>query len=175
MPIDKGDVFTKFEQVRKAIRELPLQVGAEAEGFFKSNFDKQGWQGSRGFEPWVKRKDPKASRSILIGKGTAHLKKGIRKFVTGNTVMVKVTGVATKYADIHNFGGVIEVRVTERMRRWCWYMFKRTGKEFYKRMAISKKDTLKIHMPQRQFIGNSTQLDARIETLIEGKLSKALS
>lgn len=174
MPIIQGDFFYRLEKIKQAVRNLPVQIGAEAEGFFKDNFRLQGWQGDNGLEPWTKRKnDLDPGRAILVGKAGGHLRRGLRKFVSGNNIQVKVTGVATKYADVHNFGATIKMTPTQKQRKWAWAMFYRTGRPMYKAMALGK--TLTIKIPARKFIGNSKQLDRKLADLVERKLAAALS
>ena len=146
MPVHVGDFNTGLDKMRKTISGLPVQLGATAENFFRSNFRVQGWQGDNGVEPWLKRKGDSSSRWILVGKGTAHLMKGIRKFVSGNNIVVKVTGIATRYADIHNFGGVIKIPVTAKLRKFAWAMHYKTGKDMWKGMALTKKSMLTIYI-----------------------------
>lgn len=171
MPLNPGDFYTGLDKMRKTIKDLPVQLGAQAENFFRDNFRVQGWQGDNGIEPWAKRKSDASTRWILVGKGTAHLMKGLRKFVSGNNIGVKVTGVATAYADIHNFGGTVQIPVSTKMRKWAWAMFYHTGRDMYKGIALTKKSSISIHMPKRQFIGNSKMLDAKLYELIEKKLN----
>lgn len=196
MPIHLGDFNTGLENMKATIRRLPPQLGAEAEVFFKSNFDVQGWQGDNGLQLWDKRKRDKSTRRILIGKGTAHLKNGLRKFVSGQNISVRVTGVAAKYADAHNFGETIFIPVTSKLRKFAWAMYFKLGGtyqkaatttmgerstwnagvsssvNFWKFIAITRKSHLFLKIPQRKFIGNSKMLDNRLHALIERKLTE---
>jgi phage gpG-like protein len=172
MPIKPGTIFEEIEAIQRAVRQIPLLIGNEAENFFKDNFNLGGFQGDKGLEPWKPRKENFGrKRAILVNKG--NLKKGIRKFVIGNIIQVKVTGVATAYADIHNQGGVTHPTVTPKMKAWAWAMFKKTKLAKYKAIALSK-GSLTINIPQRKFIGNSRQLDKLINKLIIDHLKKTI-
>jgi hypothetical protein len=169
--LNRGNILEEIKRVRKGIKELPLLIGNDAEKFFKDGFRKQAWQGDNGDEKWDKRQhDLTPDRPILIGKGTANLKKGLRKFVAGNYIAVKVTGIAVKYADVHNFGATIKVRITKQSRKFAWAMFYKTGNEMYKAMALTKKDSYTVKIKRRQFLGPTKQLDAinqkRIDKMI---------
>lgn len=158
-----------FEEIKKTVRNLPLQIGNEAEVFFKDNFNKQGFDDD-GLDKWVERKHPVPGRNILTKSG--RLKKEIRKQVIGLKVMVKVMGASEKYADIHNFGGTITIRVTDKLRKYAWKMWYATGAGYWKGIALTKKSTLTIKMPQRKFIGASRTLDRKISALIEKQLGR---
>ena len=104
------------------------------------------------------------------------------------------------YAALHNRGGTVDVPVTDRMRRYAWARFYRaSGKarkaakggrksrgkagggaqaspqaEFWKHFALTRKKKLHIHIPQRQFIGDSRELDEKINGRIEEEVRKFL-
>ena len=59
------------------------------------------------------------------------------------------------YASIHNEGGILNVPITERSRKYFWFMFKQTGKGMWRAMALTKKTRLTIKIDQRQFMGHS--------------------
>ena len=167
MPVHHGDFFTELERIKKDLKQLPLLAGAEAERFFIINFRLQGFQGDSGLEPWPKRKhDLDPSRNVL--RQTGKLRQGVKKNVTATSVSVGVVGPADKYADIHNLGGVIQVTVTAKMKRWAWAMWYQTLDSRYKFMALKKEGSImKITIPQTKFIGNSKQLDAKLEKIFE--------
>lgn len=150
---------------------IPTLVGNEIVSFALDNWDKQGFQGS-GFEPWEDRKDQSSTRAILVGKQSGRLRRSIR--VTRKTNRSVEAGSDLDYADIHNTGGVINVKVTKRSKKFFWAMYSATGDDRWKFMALSKKSQFRIRMPRRQFIGNSPVLDQRIQDLIESQLKKAL-
>lgn len=67
-------------------------------------------------------------------------------------------GKGIPYAEIHNTGGVISVRITEKARRYFWYMYRQTKENKWKWMALTKKERVRIAIPQRQYIGESQLL-----------------
>lgn len=164
-------VIGELQRLQKTIQKLPTEIGAEAVTFFKEGFNKQGWQGSSGLEPWKERKKPIKGRKILIGKGTGNLKRGIVKRVTGNTVIITVEGIAEAYADIHNFGGIIKVpyKVGPKTRQNS-YAKKPKIPFVVPNIKASGKSHYEINMPRRQFIGHSSQLDKLLKEYVIRRL-----
>lgn len=108
------------------------------------------------------------------------------------------------YAAIHNEGGTVHPKITPKMRRFAWanyYELKgrqkgaqkprkgtqnRTSQsagnqpdsgeaEKWKRLALTKKETLTINIPQRQFMGQSTELDAKISAYVEKEVLRIIN
>lgn len=104
------------------------------------------------------------------------------------------------YAPVHNWGGEIDVTVTDRMRRFAWAKFyKASGKEksrhrakkrvkrrtkpkelnpqaqFWRNMALTKKKKLHIRIPQRQFMGESEELNSRIREKVDQEITNILN
>ena len=108
------------------------------------------------------------------------------------------------YAAIHNEGGTIHPKITPKMRRCAWakyYELKGGAKgaqkprkgqkngvtksvgnqpdsgeaEKWKRLALTKKETLTINIPRRQFMGQSTELDARISAYVEKEVLRIIN
>ena len=75
-----------------------------------------------------------------------------------------VVGSDSKYAKIHNEGGVINIPVTEKMRKYFWYKYKETSNGMYKGMALTKKTHFTFTVPKRQFIGESQSFNRDIDT-----------
>lgn len=141
--------------------------------FFKNSFNIQGWQGNT-FEAWPARKSGEDGRGILLK--TSHLRDSIR-ILESSPVRI-VYGTSSPYAQIHNEGGTIQVRMTEKSRKFFWFMFKATGNVKWKYMAFGKiGKVFNIKMPKRQFIGESpaylAQLDAWITEQINQRFEKA--
>lgn len=174
MPIKGDNIFEEIKQIQKAVKELPLQIGNKAEIFFKKNFDLEGFQGNSGLEQWAQR-SPMAARNNgrKLLRDSGDLYNDIEKRVIGNSIKVLVAGNSARYADAHNFGETIKIRVTPKMKAWAFAMFKKTNTPFYFNLSITTKKVIEIKMPKRQFIGNSTQLDRIIKELIEKKLLEA--
>lgn len=116
--------------------------------------------------------------------------------VDGTKVRVILSNPVS-YAAIHNKGGIVESnpRVTPKMRKYFWARYyhlagikKKTGKKArkqkeenlpeealkYKRLALTRKSTLKVKakIPQRQFIGQSKELDEIVRTTVINELEK---
>ena len=89
------------------------------------------------------------------------------------------------YAPVHNWGGEIDVTVTDRMRRFAWAKFykasgkrKKAGtgqKKRVKRRSKPKKKKLHIRIPQRQFMGESEELNSRIREKVEQEITNILN
>lgn len=154
---------------KKLKKKLPRVVGQVAVNFSKDNFRRQGFLNGGAVQKWKNRKYGSSSRAILTGKRGGNLRRSIGVIsANANSITIGTRGV--KYGQIHNEGGTIRQTVTAKQRRFFWAKYKATGNEMYKRMAMSSK--LEIRIPQRQFMGNSTDLDKDISDTIEEQLKK---
>jgi hypothetical protein len=108
------------------------------------------------------------------------------------------------YAPLHNWGGEVHPTVTPQMRRFAWAKYyqasgkakkaatgKRKGKKKgsaasnepqenpealkWKRLALTKKKKLRIRIPQRQFIGENSELSDRITEKTENEIRNILN
>ena len=108
------------------------------------------------------------------------------------------------YAAVHNEGGIVHPKITPKMRRFAWakyYELKGGAKgakkprkgqkngimkpvgnqpdsgeaEKWKRLALTKKETLTINIPRRQFMGQSAELDARISAYVEKEVLRIIN
>ncbi len=108
------------------------------------------------------------------------------------------------YAAIHNEGGTVHPKITPKMRRFAWAKYyelkgkqkgaqkprkgqkngttKSVGNqtdsgeaEKWKRLALTKKETLTINIPRRQFMGQSAELDARISAYVEKEVLRIIN
>lgn len=156
-----------FEAIVKGFFSgLAHEVGDIAVAFFKEGFDKGGFT-DYSFKEWPKRKDTLSH--ALMQKSFA-LKESIKvASATADRVEV-VAGEGLPYAEIHNTGGIITIKVTDKMRRYFWYMFKSTQSAQWKWMALTKKETLTIRIPQRQYIGDSQTLLNNIDKFIAERI-----
>ena len=166
-----------FQQIQLDIKRFgdlckrfPDIAGTEAVKLFQENFTKQGWQGET-FQPW-QRKKVENGYNTLMSKNQNSLQKSIHIASKTETTVVIATGDNKPYARIHNEGGTINVPVTEKLKKWAWAMHYKTGNDKYKAIALTKKSTLKITMPQRQFMGATPELLKRIETVFNHLLNK---
>ena len=95
------------------------------------------------------------------------------------------------YASIHNDGGNITTHptVSPKMKRFAWHMayslagIKGKGPlpkelpqqaQFWRNLALTKKTkiTINAHIPQRQFMGNSQELQAKVNKIIQESIQK---
>lgn len=151
------------------MNNLAPEIAKEAQAFFKSNFDKQGFTDYR-FMAWPKRKD--AEPHTLLFKSHALKDSVVIASQTPDRIEINA-GQGLPYAEIHNKGGVINLTLTPKARKYFWYMYKQTENEKWKWMAITKKKMITVRIPQRQFIGNSKELDKRIDLIIRQTLKDA--
>lgn len=151
---------------RLLIKDAQTIAEVEMINFIMANFERQGFLDSS-IKPWQGRMDGSDSgRAILTN--TSALRDSI-KIGESSPKRVRATS-DSKYARIHNEGGIVNVPVTERMRKYFWFMYKSTGNIKFKMMALTKKTHFTFTMPQRQFMGPS----AAFNKIIEAKFLKAI-
>ena len=154
----------------KLTNRLPKQIGAMGETFFKESFENQGftnntlipWKGTNGGK---KNKFGQKSQGILIGTGT--LKRSITYAASKGYVEVFVDGSIVPYAKIHNEGGMVTFPITDKSRKFFWFMWFKTKDQMWKNMALTKKTSISFKMPRRKFIGNSAMLNKDIDLHIQ--------
>ena len=182
---------------------MPVIAGRMAKDHFQENFRKGGFVNG-GLHPWPQAKrlssggtDAASNYGTLLSSRN-HLFSSI-KYIPSD-YRVKVSNELV-YAPIHNWGGTVSVTVTDRMRRFAWAKFykasghrrkantgqkkgtKRRGKQtkdnpqasFRKGLALTKKKKLNIHIPQRQFLGESKELTDKINERIEKEIRTILN
>lgn len=157
------DQFPDFEKMgRQLIRDAQTIAEVEMINFIMGNFEKQGFTDT-GFTAWEKRKgnsDP--GRAILTD--SAALRDSIK--ITESNPERVVASASAPYAEIHNEGGQVNIPVTQRMKKFFWYMYKKTKDDKWKGMALTKKTHFSFKMPRRQFMGNSASFNQHIEDLL---------
>lgn len=136
------------------LKDLPKNTSEKARAFFLSSFIKQGFTDTS-FVPWVKRKDDLSHK--LLQQSLA-LKNSINITQADFTAVEITAGEGINYAAIHNEGGTITVKVTPKMKKFFWAMYKKTDVEKWKFLALTKKENFIIKIPKRQFIGHSETL-----------------
>jgi phage gpG-like protein len=180
-------------------RELPVKVGRMAKDHYQDNFRKGGFVNG-GLRRWpVTKRQRSGSRSAAAGYGPLlsrrnHLFSSV-KYTPGD-YRVRVAN-DVKYAPPHNWGGETRPTVTPRMRKFAWAMYykaagirkkaakgKRKGKTrqrelppeagMWKGLALTRKKKLKVKIPQRQFIGESTELNKQIGQTVETEIRNIL-
>jgi phage gpG-like protein len=183
-----------------ARRRLPIIVGRMAKDHFQENF-RQGGFVNGGIHKWPDSKrqssgyNNAASQYGPLLSSRRHLFSSI-KYTPGNGSVVISNDLP--YAAIHNKGGTISVSVTPKMKRYAWAKYYETsgkksdttGKKsrkskatqaadaaqaaMWKRLALTKKTSLQIHIPQRQFMGDSKELREKISRRIDEELKNLL-
>jgi len=179
-------------------RKMPVLAGRIAKDHFQDNFRKSGFV-NNGVTPWKPAKRlSSGSKSADANYGTLlssrnHLFSSIQ-YIPGDA-SVKVS-TSVPYASAHNFGETVNPRVTPKMRAFAWAKyFEETGikkgmskeekkgleataspkAKMYKGLALTKKQTLSIKMPERKFIGESAELQQAINEKLETELKTILN
>lgn len=171
-------LIQKRDEIEQALRRtLPVKVGRIAKDHFQEGFRKRGFQ-DNGTQAWQRKKRPDkygplmSSRQNLYGSIYYHPED------------YKVTvGTSVPYAEIHNEGG--DITVTARMKRFFWAKYRETNggswkrnakneeAEFWKTLALKKVGSV-IHIPQRKFIGQSHELNNKIDQTIENEINRII-
>jgi len=198
IPNIEKDIADTIRQVKIFTeRQLPIRVGRIAQQHFQDNFRKGGFV-NNGLQKWQPAKRlSSGSKSAAANYGT--LLSSRKMLFSSINYVVRQAAVQIyndlDYAAIHNEGGNITVRVTPKMRKFAWAKYcksaanrtksgntakRETGSEssdalMWKRLALTHKDSLNIHIPQRQFVGDSAELDANIITAIERGITEILN
>lgn len=161
-----------FESVfKKLLNDLPRYVEVTAKNFFVESFHKQGFT-NESFEAWEKRTQPDYRAGGAILSATGALRNSIHT-IEANSNNVTI-GTYAAYAKIHNEGGTITLPVTKKMKKYFWYMYKITQNEKWKWMALTKKQTLKLKFPKRQFIGDSKVLMDNLDKWFFNEIEKRI-
>ncbi len=154
----------------QALKDMPQDIAERARAFFLSSFIKQGFTDAS-FIPWVKRAETETGHKIL--SSSLALRNSIKvKEATLNRIEI-TAGEGLPYAAIHNNGGTITVRVTEKMKKYFWAMYYKTENVYWKNCALSTKSHFTIQIPKRQFIGPSYTLNQNIDTWAINHILKA--
>ena len=173
-------------------RELPIKVGRMAKDHYQDNFRKGGFVNG-GLQHWPQTKRQNSgSKSAAAGYGPLlsrrnHLFSSV-KYTPGDYCVRVANDV--EYAPLHNWGGETHPTVTPRMRKFAWAMYyKAVGKRkkgktrqgelppeggMWKGLALTRKKKLKVKIPQRQFIGESTELNKQIRQTVEAEIRNIL-
>lgn len=161
------DFQKMFDKLKK---KLPRQVSVMALNHFKKSFRKQGFM-DQSFQAWEPRKgNTREGGAVLVQTG--HLRDST---VIDSADMRQISIVNNApYAAIHNEGGIVRIPVTDKMRKYFWYMHKATGRPKWKWMALTKKDHFLFRMPKRQFMGESQNLMDRIDRLFANEIAQMI-
>ena len=170
MPNKNTDLPTPdFRKIAEEVmKDLPEKAGEKALHFFLASFIKQGFTDTS-FIPWVKRKDD-LSHKLL---NQSYALKASGKIDKADLTEVNISfGEGLNYAAIHNEGGTITVKVSAKMKRFFWYMYKKTEDEKWKWMALTKNETLTIKIPKRQYIGESETLMNNLDKMFIDRIKQ---
>jgi phage gpG-like protein len=158
------DFFKSLDNdfARKAVPRIIAETATE---YFKQRFSTKEWDGN----PWDDVKTPVRRGSLMLRSGK--LVNSIRpKEVNPNRVVISAGSSRVPYAKAHNEGETITIPVTDKMRKYAWAMHYKTGKQKknkgnadkWKGLALTKKKSLTVRMPKRQYMGQSVRLNQRI-------------
>lgn len=192
------DVQRMVKDVEHLIsRKLPVAAGKIAKQHFQDNF-RQGGFVNGGLHPWTP-----AKRLSSGGRGADYhyptllsSRKHLFSSIGYTPGYAKVTVFNDViYAPVHNEGGIITVPVTAKMRRFAWAKYyslgggskgsqegqkgpknanpEEAGK--WKGLALTRKQSLTINIPRRQFIGESAELTEKIAEYLENELLKIVN
>ncbi len=185
-------------------RKMPVIAGRMAKDHFQDNFRREGFVNG-GLQPWPRAKRLSPGRTDAAGlygtllSGRNHLFSSV-KYVPAD-YRVRVAN-DLPYAPVHNWGGEVHPTVTSKMRRFAWAKYyqamgkaqkgmagKRKGKKNeytgearensgalqWKRLALTRKNKLRVRIPKRQFIGESRELSDRIREKTENEIRNILN
>lgn len=165
-PVPDFDAI-KDEVLTKAAPEM----AKHAQSFFQSSFDQGGFT-DYGFIAWPLRKDS-LSHQLMLKSRT--LRDSIQIVKADKESIVIEAGRGIPYAAIHNTGGTIHINITDKMRKYFWYMFQKTDEDKWKWMALTKKTSLTVRIPQRQFMGDSETLRKELEQMFNQGMSQKIA
>ena len=196
-------ILQKQEQLKDLVRrKMPVIVGNIAKRHIEEDFRKGGFT-HNGFHKWQETERQRNggkgadSRYGPLLSGRNHLSGSI-EYTPGNGTVTVFTRVS--YAGIHTQGGMVQTTVTPKMRRFAWAMYyKATGikrkmkhggkarkqreenasKEAlnWKRLALTKKTKLTVHIPRRQFMPSTpgTELTKKISDKLQQEIQKIIN
>jgi phage gpG-like protein len=155
----------------KEIGEMQTIMGVEATNHFKRSFRNQGFTDNT-LEKWQSRKKRERGGVRAILTKTGRLKKSINFIRKGRYSVIVNTG-GTPYARIHNEGGVINKKASEKTLN---FTISRDGRSRFskaKKANFQIDVNIKAHtikMPKRQFIGDSNVLNKKIVNELNRKI-----
>lgn len=188
--------------MQKTINDtLPRKAGVIAVNHTRQNFREGGFR-NNGMQKWVKTKRQQ-SADARSGSRYGPLLSGRKRLMGANDYLAGKGKVKlynpVEYAAIHNEGGTVNThpKVTPKLRKYAWARyFKGAGikrgmksktrslKEaaapaearMWKAIALTRKSTLNVHavIPQRMFIGESKELNDKLQKEAEKELTKVI-
>jgi phage gpG-like protein len=152
------DNFFKRLDTDFARRAVPRIIAENATEFYKERFSlKVDVDG----KPWLDTAKPVKRGSLMVRSGAlmASVKPSV---VTEERVRISAGSTKVPYAKPHNEGEIINIPVTPQMRKFAWAMNYKTKEDYWKGLALTKKQTLTIKLPKRQFMGHSNLLNDKL-------------
>jgi hypothetical protein len=155
----------KDDVILRSLKNLRVELMYEYDKNFirKAFFD----------EIWQEVKHDPGIGSLMNRHGM--LRRSWRSEVVGQTIVFSSSAI---YAKIHNEGGRVNIKmhVTDKMRRWAWYMFKTTEDEKYKGLALTKRSEINISfiMPKRQMVGHHINVDRAVKKELDKNIKPYL-
>lgn len=157
------DAKKKLQTLQK---NLPRQIGALVVQEVNKNFTvRQGFFQKGG---WIDRKNKKGNRGKHILVQSGDLRRATKYQAFGSRVVITNH---TKYAQIHNEGGLIKNKVS--VREHTRKRKKKGKKKKEKVNVIEHPRQMNTTIPKRQFIGEHPLLTKKIKYMIKKKLDKA--
>lgn len=165
MPQFIKELEAKQREIDDAMRKkLPVKVGRIAADHYHENFRKGGFvnSGLHSWKPTMRQQSGSKRVDANYGPLLSSRKNlyGSIKYIPGD-YRVKVRSDLI-YAAIHNWGGTI---IQQRTRK--------KGGKGNKSLGLPKRVTIVI--PQRQFLGDSKELDEKINRTIDNELEKIIN
>lgn len=171
----------KKDVITASLKDIKVELDEE----FDSNFQRKCFFNMS--NAWAKKKYDDGKGSLLVRSGA--LRRSLSSIINGDHL---IYSSSVPYAAIHNEGG--EITVTEKMKRFFWYKYslqasrygtkkdgtRRNDKknarisdeaEFYKAMALKEVGD-KIKIPQRQFVGDSQEVQQAIHSVVEQNIQE---
>jgi len=140
-----------FMQIMKNSDKIVDEVNTYLLEYFKSSFDTKTFDN-------VQWKPSRNNPDTLVDTG--ELKSSIKTvYKSMDEILIQSN---TPYSAIHNYGG--EIKITDKMRKFFWAKFSETKDNAWKYMALSKSNHITI--PQRQFMGNTPELEKQVKQII---------
>jgi phage gpG-like protein len=181
----------KDDILKEVNDRLPRKVGVIAVNHFRQNFRDSGWLDD-GLHPWKKTlRQQQGGRDARYGPLTSRRNHLMRSIQANPGVGEVTVENPVPYAAIHNEGGDITTHptVTKRMKKYAWRMVyslagvKGKGKlpkqlpdkaQMWKSIALTKKNkiTVRAHIPQRQFMGDSHELQIKVNKAINESIER---
>ena len=159
------EIRVSIENVERGIKkqimdDMPRLIGNAAVSMVNQNFRDAGWRDG-GLKPWKKTK-----RQMSKGKGSQYLPLHSSREHLSRSTQYKKTGPGevtisnpVPYASVHNDG--FEGNVNVKAHKRTISKGKNKGDKYSVR-AFSRR----MYIPQRQFMGESRELNEKIENII---------